>query len=205
MSGNLWLKLSVRRRQDLHRPRLHQGLCRRHDLRRLGRRPGGALHSSDRLLRALRAVEHGPGANANKNVVKVAAREPGRLKKFSGGKAAWPRQWDFTSDTFGLGDVVDGLPRHHLRPELPVHQHQRLRRRRRQAVLRAAARPTCRRARALSFLFAFINDKDTHFGSPAQNISGDEFYWARTSTTRRCASSRRKAATRTTRGASATW
>src|SRR4029450_12597633 len=44
------------------------------------------------------------GTNPNKNVVKVAFASPDDLKKHKGAKAAWWRQWDFTSDDFGLGD-----------------------------------------------------------------------------------------------------
>jgi len=42
-----------------------------------------------------------------KNVVKVALASPADLKKFNGGKAAWRRQWDFTSDDFGMTAWMD--------------------------------------------------------------------------------------------------
>ena len=46
-------------------------------------------------------------ANQSKSVVKVALASPAELKKFAGGKAAWRRQWHFTSDDFGLGAWMD--------------------------------------------------------------------------------------------------
>jgi hypothetical protein len=46
-------------------------------------------------------------ANQSKNVVKVALASPADLKKFNGGKAAWRRQWDFTSDDFGITVWMD--------------------------------------------------------------------------------------------------
>ena len=46
-------------------------------------------------------------ANQSKNVVKVALASPADLKKFKGGKAAWWRQWDFTSDDFGITAWMD--------------------------------------------------------------------------------------------------
>lgn len=117
------------------------------------------------------------GSNPNKSVVKVAIASPADLKTHKGGKAAWQRQWDFTSDTFGLGDRWMDFPdlthddkflyvftnaftgedlQGKLFFELPL------------ASLKAGG--------TINFLFAFVSEKIT-FGSPAQNISGEN-YWA---------------------------
>src|SRR5206468_2211419 len=100
------------------------------------------------------------------------------LKKFSGGRAAWWRQWDFTSDTFGLGSSWMDFPdltygdkflyintnvfagktfQGKLFFELPL------------ADLKAG--------NGFTFQYAFINEPKLTFGSPTQNIS-DENYWA---------------------------
>lgn len=118
------------------------------------------------------------GSNPNKNVVKVAVASPVDLKTHKGGKAAWYRQWDFTSDTFGLGDRWMDFPdlthddkflyvftnaftgedfQGKLFFELPL------------ASLKAGG--------TINFLFAFVNETKLTFGSPAQNISGEN-YWA---------------------------
>lgn len=118
------------------------------------------------------------GSNPNKNVVKVAVASPADLKTHKGGKAAWQRQWDFTSDTFGLGDRWMDFPdithddkflyvftnaftgkdfQGKLFFELPL------------ASLKAGG--------TINFLFAFVNETTLTFGSPAQNISGEN-YWA---------------------------
>jgi hypothetical protein len=46
-------------------------------------------------------------ANQSKNVVKVALASPADLKTHTGGKAAWRRQWHFTSDDFGITAWMD--------------------------------------------------------------------------------------------------
>jgi hypothetical protein len=127
----------------------------------------------------------GSGANASKSVVKIAVASPGDLKKFSGGKQAWRRQWDFTSDDFGLNFWLDfpdlsygdaflyvntnifmrttdstgkksDVFQGKLFFELPLKE------------LKAGA--------GFSFQYAFVNESLT-FSSPTQNIS-DENYWA---------------------------
>lgn len=128
----------------------------------------------------------GTGTNFGKSVVKVAIASTADLKTYKGAKAAWRRQWHFTSDTFGLGaqwldfpDMSCGSDYLYLNTnvfartaksdgttsdkfggklfwELPLKD--------------LAA------GKDLSFLFGFITDKYT-FGSPTQNIT-DENYWA---------------------------
>jgi hypothetical protein len=123
-------------------------------------------------------------ANQSKSVVKVALASPSDLKKSAGGKAAWWRQWHFTSDDFGLGAWMDfpGISfgdaflyvntntytRNYPSPgkkqdayagklffELPLKE------------LQAGS--------GFSFYYGLIADSNP--GAPAQNI-GDENYWA---------------------------
>ena len=49
----------------------------------------------------------GSNPNVSKNVIKVALASPDDLKKLSGDKRAWRRQWHFTSDDFGLSFWLD--------------------------------------------------------------------------------------------------
>ena len=50
--------------------------------------------------------------------------------------------------------------------------------------------PTCKPAKASAFCLPSSTTRTC--GSPAQNVQGDEFYWAAHVTTRRCASTRRR-------------
>jgi hypothetical protein len=143
--------------------------------------------SIDCFVLYVQSNHSGTGTNFEKNVVKVALASPDDLKKFAGGREAWKawwRQWDFTSDTFGLGNrwmdfpdltygdkflyittnvfyphIIDGKLKStssKLFFELPL------------ADLKAGS--------AFSFQYAHI-DEGLEFGSPTQNIS-DENYWA---------------------------
>ena len=107
MSGNLWLKLSVdggKTFTDLDFTKLFAA-----------DKTYGAW-SGDQVIHYVPSIDcfvlyvqskTGSGANASKSVVKVALASPADLKKFKGGKPAWGRQWDFTSDTFGLNAWLD--------------------------------------------------------------------------------------------------
>ncbi len=124
-------------------------------------------------------------ANQSKSVIKVALASPADLKKSKGGKAAWRRQWDFTSDEFGLAfwldfpDVSYGDAFLYLNTnafsrtydaagiasdtfqgklffELPLKE------------LKAGT--------GFNYSYAFIGDALT-YSSPTQNV-GDENYWA---------------------------
>jgi hypothetical protein len=119
----------------------------------------------------------GTGDTANKNIVKVALASQADLKKFAGGKAAWWRQWDFTSDTFGLGaawmdfpDITYGQNFLHINTNVFAGKTGKLFFELPLADMQAG--------KGFNFLFAFIDDKDINCGSPAQNVQGDEFYWA---------------------------
>jgi len=111
----------------------------------------------------------------NKNVVKVALASQADLKKFAGGKPAWWRQWDFTSDTFGLGsswmdfpDITYGQNFLHINTNVVAANKGKLFFELPLAAMQAG--------KGFDFLFAF--DANFFPGSPAQNVQGDDFYWA---------------------------
>jgi hypothetical protein len=185
MSGNLWLKLSVdggKTFSDLDFTKIFDA-----DTTYGGWNGDQVIHYVPAIDCFVLYVQSsaGSGVNASKSVVKVALASPDDLKKFKGGKAAWLRQWDFTSDSFGLNawldfpDVSYGNNFLYINTnaftrtfdsagkkneafqgklffELPLKE------------LKAGA--------AFSYYYALVSDKLT-CGSPAQNI-GDENYWA---------------------------
>ena len=186
MSGNLWLKLSVdggKTFTDLDFTKLFTA----------DTTYGG--WAGDQVIHYVPAIDcfvlyvqssAGTGANSSKSVVKVAIASPADLKKFKGLKPAWSRQWDFTSDTFALGNLWLDFPdisygdgflylntnlfarstnssgktvdsfSGKLFFELPLKEMQA--------------------GTGFSFQFAVLNDQLT-FSSPMQNI-GDTNYWA---------------------------
>ena len=185
MSGNLWLKLSVdggKTFTDLDFTKIFAA-----DKTYGGWAGDQVIHyvpSIDCFILYVQSFA-GSGANASKSIVKVAIATPDDLKKFSGGKQAWRRQWDFTSDTFGLnfwldfpdmtygdaflyvntnvfqrtfdskGKAIDTF-QGKLFSELPLKEMQA--------------------GTGFSFQYGFINESLT-FSSPSQNIQ-DENYWA---------------------------
>ncbi|MBI1278785.1 MAG: hypothetical protein GC179_11715 [Anaerolineaceae bacterium] len=177
MSGNLWLKLSVdggKNFTDLDFTKVFAA----------EKTYGG--WAGDQVIHYVPAIDcfvlyvqskHN-GTNPNKNVVKVAFASPTDLKKYSGGKAAWWRQWDFTSDDFGLGDRWMDFPdlsygdkflyvftntftgkdfQGKLFFELPLAEIQA--------------------GKGFSFQYALVADTSLVIGSPTQNIAGEN-YWA---------------------------
>ncbi len=187
MSGNLWLKLSV------------DGGATFTDLDFTKIFAASATYGAwagDQVVHYVPAIDcfvlyvqssKGTGANASKNVVKVAVASPADLKKFSGGRNAWKRQWDFTSDTFALGsnwmdfpDVTYG--NQFLYVNTNVFQ-----------TTTAASGATTstftgklffelplanlQAGTGFTFQYALISDTTLTYGSPTQNI-GDENYWA---------------------------
>lgn len=176
MSGNLWLKLSVdggKSFTDLDFTKLFAA-----DTTYGGWAGDQVIHyvpSIDCFVLYVQSFK-GTGANTNKNVIKIALANPADLKKFSGGRDAWRRQWDFTSDTFGLGaswmdfpDMSYGEKFLHVNTNVFAAQTGKLFFELPLADLQAG--------RGFSFLYAFINDPIS-IGSPTQNIVGDENFWA---------------------------
>jgi hypothetical protein len=176
MSGNLWLKLSVdggKSFTDLDFTKLFAS-----DTTYGGWAGDQVIHyvpSIDCFVLYVQSFK-GAGANANKNVIKIALASPADLKKFSGGRDAWRRQWDFTSDTFGLGsswmdfpDMSYGDKFLHVNTNVFAGQTGKLFFELPLADLQAGS--------GFNFLYAFINDRIA-IGSPTQNIVGDENFWA---------------------------
>ena len=174
MSGNLWLKISVdggKTLSDLDFTKLFDE----------DKTYGG--WAGDQVVHYIPAIDcfvlyvqswTGKGDKENKNVVKVALASQADLKKFAGGRAAWWRQWDFTPDTFGLGsswmdfpDITYGQNFLHVNTHVFAAKTGKLFFELPLADMQAG--------KGLDFLFAFIDD---NCGSPAQNVDGDDFYWA---------------------------
>jgi hypothetical protein len=185
MSGNLWLKLSVdggKTFTDLDFTKLFAA----------DTTYGG--WSGDQVVHYVPAIDCfvlyvqsrvGSGANASKSVVKVAIASPDDLKKFNGGKPAWSRQWDFTSDNFGLNfwldfpDISCGDAFLYINTNVfsrttdskgnPVDTFQG-------KLFFELPLKDLKAGTGFSFQYAFVNEFLT-FSSPTQNI-GDENYWA---------------------------
>jgi hypothetical protein len=188
MSGNLWLKLSVdggKTFADLDFTELFAA-----DTTYGGWAGDQVIHYVPQIDSFVLYVQSEIGAkgsaNASKSVVKVALASPADLKTFEGGKEAWWRQWDFTSDDFGLnawldfpdlsygddflyintntftrtydstGNASDSFAGK-LFFELPLNE------------LQAGT--------GFSYYYALVTDNRVTYGSPTQNV-GDENYWA---------------------------
>ncbi len=187
MSGNLWLKLSVdggKTFTELDFTKLFAD-----DTTYGGWAGDQVVHYVPAIdcfvLYVQSFVFVGSGANAGKNVVKVALASPDDLKKFKGGSAAWTRQWDFTSDTFGLNAWLDFPDVTYGDAFLYLNTNAF------QRTVDAAGKVTnpfqgklffelplkdLKAGAGFGFYYALVADK-LSYGSPTQNI-GDENYWA---------------------------
>ncbi|MGD9713578.1 MAG: hypothetical protein AB7V46_16150 [Thermomicrobiales bacterium] len=177
MSGNLWIKLSVDGGAtfiDLDFTTLFAA-----DTTYGGWAGDQVIHyipSIDCFVLYVQSFKAASGTNMNKNVVKVALASPDDLKTYSGGREAWWRQWDLTSDTFGLGnawmdfpDVSYGANYVHFNTNVFAGKTGKLFYELPLADMKAG--------KGLSFLFAFIED-GISIGSPIQNMANDDNYWA---------------------------
>jgi hypothetical protein len=185
MSGNLWLKLSVDSGKTFTNLDFTTIFAKETTY-------GG--WAGDQVVHYVPAIDCfvlyvqskvGTGANGSKSVVKVAFASPDDLKKFKGGKAAWWRQWDFTSDNFGLNYWLDFPDVSYGNAFLYINTN---------AFARTAdskGNPVdtfqgklffelplkeIKAGSGFTYQYAMINEQLT-FGSPTQNI-GDENYWA---------------------------
>jgi hypothetical protein len=179
MSGNLWLKLSVdggKTFTDLDWTQIFDN-----DTTYGGWAGDQVIHyvpALDCFVLYVQSFKAAKGANINKNVVKVALASQADLKKFAGGRQAWWRQWNFTSDTFGLGnswmdfpDISYGDKFLYINTNVFAGQQGKLFFELPLADLQAG--------RGFNFQYAFISDEGKlSIGSPTQNIVGDENYWA---------------------------
>jgi hypothetical protein len=177
MSGNLWLKLSVDGGKTFTNLDFTTVFAQDTVY-------GG--WAGDQVIHYIPAIDcfvlyvqsyKGKDSQANRNVVKVALASQADLKKFSGGKQAWRRQWNFTPDTFGLGtswmdfpDMTYGKDFLHINTNVFVGKTGKLFFELPLAQMVAG--------QGLSFLFGFIDETNLNTGSPAQNVTGNEFYWA---------------------------
>jgi hypothetical protein len=176
MTGNLWIKLSVDGGASFSNLDFTSIFAA--DTTYGGWAGDQVVHyvpSIDCFVLYVQSFKGGAGANLNKNVVKVALASPADLKKFSGGRDAWRRQWDFTSDTFGLGaswmdfpDISYGTRFLHLNTNVFAGRPGKL----------AWELPLADLAAGNGFGFLFSFDQDRFGGSPTQNIVNDECYWA---------------------------
>lgn len=123
--------------------------------------------------------------NASKSVVKIALASPADLKNFKGGKAAWRRQWNFTSDTFGLNAWLDFPDISYGDAFLYVNTNAFTRTYDSAGKSQDAFQGKLffelplnelKAGKAYSFYYGLCTDSLT-YGSPTQNI-GDENYWA---------------------------
>ncbi|MEY8875733.1 MAG: hypothetical protein AB9M60_04430 [Leptothrix sp. (in: b-proteobacteria)] len=120
----------------------------------------------------------GKGDDANRKLIKVALAGQDDLKAFAGGKQAWRRQRHFTPDTFGVGKSWMDFPdltygQDHL------HIHTNVVECRTGKLFFELPLADMVAGWGLGFLFAFIDDDQTRTGSPAQNVTGNAFYWGR--------------------------
>jgi len=179
MSGNLWLKLSIdggKTFTDLDFTKIFAK-----DNTYGGWAGDQVIHyvpAIDCFVLYVQSFTPVTGANMNKNIVKVALASQADLKKFAGDLRAWSRQWDFTSDTFSLGaswmdfpDISYGEKFLYINTNVFAGRQGKLFFELPLADLQAG--------RGFNFQYAFIDDeKKLNFGSPTQNIVGDENYWA---------------------------
>jgi hypothetical protein len=187
MSGNLWLKLSVDSGKTFSDVKFT-------DVFAADKTYGGwsgdqVIHYVPQIDCFVLYVQSKVGAkgsaNASKSVVKVALASPADLKKFKGGKAAWRRQWDFTSDDFGLNAWLDFPDLSYGDAFLYINTNAFTR------TYDAAGKSSdafqgklffelplkeLQAGTGFSYYYALVTDQLV-YGSPTQNI-GDENYWA---------------------------
>lgn len=129
---------------------------------------------------------NGTGANASVNAVKIAVASSADLKTYAGGQKAWTRQWDWTCADFGLSqrwldfpDMTFGRDRLFVCTNVFA----------RDAagndsvagkVVMTIPLVQLQAGGALDYLYAFFDTSAEKrvMGSPAQNVTGNEFYWA---------------------------
>jgi AraC-like DNA-binding protein len=181
MSGNLWLKLSV------------DGGKTFTDIdwtKTFGKETTYGGWAGDQVVVYVPSIDcfvlyvqswRGTGADASVNAVKIALASSADLKTFAGGQKAWTRQWDWNCADFGLsqrwldfpdltfgrdslfvctnvfaGEAVAGK----VAMTIPLLQ------------LKAGG--------TVDYSYAFFDTSADGrvMGSPAQNVTGNEFYWA---------------------------
>lgn len=187
MSGNLWLKLSVDSGKTFSDVKFNDVFAA--DTYGGGWAGDQVIHYVPQIDCFVLYVQSNFGAkgsaNQSKNVVKVALASPADLKKFSGGRQAWRRQWDFTSDDFGLNAWLDFPDVSYGNAFLYINTNTFTR------TYDAAGNPSdafqgklffelplkeLQVGTGFNYYYALCSD-NLVYGSPTQNI-GDENYWA---------------------------
>ena len=129
---------------------------------------------------------NGKGANASVNAVKIALASSADLKTFAGGQKAWTRQWDWTCADFGWSqrwldfpDMTFGRDRLFVCTNVFVRDG---------AgndlvagkVVMTIPLLQLKAGGTVDYLYAFFDTSAEArlMGSPAQNVTGNEFYWA---------------------------
>jgi hypothetical protein len=187
MSGNLWLKLSVDSGKTFSDVKFTDVFAA--DNTYGGWAGDQVIHYVPQIDCFVLYVQSNFGAqgsaNQSKNVVKVALASPADLKKFSGGRQAWRRQWDFTSDNFGLNAWLDFPDVSYGNAFLYINTNTFTR------TYDAAGKSSdafqgklffelplkeLQAGTGFNYYYALCSDKLV-YGSPTQNI-GDENYWA---------------------------
>jgi hypothetical protein len=187
MSGNLWLKLSVDSGKTFSDVKFTDVFAA--DNTYGGWAGDQVIHYVPQIDCFVLYVQSNVGAqgsaNPSKNVIKVALANPADLKKFSGGRQAWRRQWDFTSDDFGLNAWLDFPDVSYGNAFLYINTNTFTR------TYDAAGKPSdafqgklffelplkeLQAGIGFNYYYALCSD-NLVYGSPTQNI-GDENYWA---------------------------
>lgn len=129
---------------------------------------------------------NGTGSNASVNAAKIALVSPADLKAFAGGRKAWTRQWDWTCADFGLSqrwldfpDMTFGRDNLFVCTNVFVRDGAG----NDQIVGKAVMTIPLLQLKAggtVDYSYAFFDTSAERgvMGSPAQNVTGNEFYWA---------------------------
>jgi len=187
MSGNLWLKVSVDAGKTFTDVKFTDVFA---EEKTYGGWAGDqVIHYVPQIDCFVLYVQSSLGtkgtANASKSVVKVAVASPADLKKFKGGKAAWRRQWDFTSDDFGLNAWLDfpdlsyGDSWLYLNTNAFTRTYDSAGKAKDAFAGRLFFELPLKELKAgtgFNFWYAVLTDALV-YGSPTQNV-GDENYWA---------------------------
>jgi hypothetical protein len=187
MSGNLWLKLSVDSGKTFTDVKFTDVFA--NDTTYGGWAGDQVIHYVPQIDCFVLYVQSKLGAkgtaNASKSVVKVALASPADLKKFKGGKSAWRRQWDFTSDDFGLNawldfpDVSYGDSWLYINTNSFTRTYDSAGKSKDAFAGRLFFELPLKELQAgtgFNFWYGLLTDNLT-YGSPTQNI-GDQNYWA---------------------------
>jgi hypothetical protein len=177
MSGNLWLKISVDSGKTFTDVKFTDIFDA--DITYGGWSGDQVIHYVPQIDCFVLYVQSSQGAagnsNQGKNVVKVALASPADLKKFLGGRDAWLRQWDFTSDIFGLSTWLDFPDISYGNNFLYINTNTFAGKNFKGKLFFELPLKDLKAGNGFNFYYALCSDQLT-YSSPTQNI-GDENYW----------------------------